>query len=82
MIAPTLKEKKAVEHILETYPEITKFELKSESLKGVKSKDLSNVSVLTFELENLTSPMNRSKLFAFTNSSWANEKGINYNRIF
>ena len=75
-------EQKAVEHILETYPEITKFELKSESLKGVKSKDLSNVSVLTFELENLTSPINRYVLFAFTSSGWANENGVNYDRIF
>jgi hypothetical protein len=76
------QEQRAVEHILETCPEITKFELKSEILKGVKAKDLSNVSVLTFELESLTTPMNRYVLFAFTSTGWANENGINYDRIF
>ena len=81
-------EQKAVEQVLEAYPEMTKFELKSGSLKGVKSKDLSNVSVLTFELEDRITTKDfllktkRYILFAFTSSGWANENGINYDRIF
>ena len=60
-------EQKAVEQVLNEYPEFINFELKTNSLSGTKLKDLSSVSVITFEITNLDDS-SRSILFAFL--SW------------
>ena len=75
-----LLELKAVQQVLDKYPFLTEFELKTLSLKGVKTKDLSNVSVITFEITDLNSA-DRFVLFAFTSEGWINSYGIDFNRL-
>ena len=57
----------AVEYALNNYPDIVDFELKTKSLGGVKMKDISSVSIVTFELENLKTNV-RFIMFAFTSN--------------
>jgi len=58
-------EQAAVEYALNNYPDIVDFQLKTNSLDGTKMKDLSSVSIVTFELENLKT-QERFIMFAFT----------------
>ena len=73
-------EQSAVEYYLDAYPEVKAFELSTSSLNGTKLSDLSNVSVVTFEVSNL-SDGNRYALFAFTSFGWANEYGVDFNKL-
>ena len=73
-------EQKAVEQVLNEYPEFINFELKTNSLSGTKLKDLSSVSVITFEITNLDDS-SRSILFAFLSSGWTNANGVDFNKI-
>jgi hypothetical protein len=73
-------EQVAVQQVLTAYPNLIDFELKTSSLKGTKTKDLSSVGVITFEI---TNRKNQEKfiLFAFTSNGWANEYGIDYSKL-
>ncbi len=73
-------EQKAVEQVLTEYPFLIDFELKTSSLKGTKTKDLSSVGVLTFEIKDIKTN-NKYVLFAFTSNGWANKYGVDYNRL-
>jgi hypothetical protein len=73
-------EQAAVEYALNNYPDIVDFQLKTNSLDGTKLKDLSNVSIVTFELENLLSNK-RYIMFAFTSGGWMNEFGVDLSYI-
>jgi len=73
-------EQKAVEQVLNEYPEFINFELKTNSLSGTKLKDLSSVGVITFEITNLDDST-RSILFAFLSSGWTNANGVDFNKI-
>lgn len=70
----------AVERVLAVYPTLTNFQLSSASLKGTKTKDLSTVKVVSF---NITDNDTGEKfvLFAFTSYGWANEYGVDFSRI-
>ncbi len=68
-------EQAAVEYALNNYPDIIDFQLKTNSLDGTKMKDLSSVSIVTFELENLKN-QKRFIMFAFTSGGWMNEFGV------
>ena len=70
----------AVEYALNNYPDIVDFELKTKSLGGVKMKDISSVSIVTFELENLKTN-ERFIMFAFTSNGWFNEFGVDYSLL-
>ena len=70
----------AVEYALNNYPDIIDFELKTKSLGGVKMKDISSVSIVTFELENLKTN-ERFIMFAFTSNGWFNEFGVDYSLL-
>jgi len=70
----------AVERVLEAYPFLTNFELKSATLKGTKAKDLSSVRVVSFNITDLDTK-ERYVLFAFTSYGWANEYGVDFSRI-
>ena len=73
-------EQKAVEQVLNEYPEFINFELKTNSLSGTKLKDLSSVSVITFEITNLDDS-SRSILFAFLSLDGQNANGVDFNKI-
>tara|TARA_B100002019_G_C21215426_1_gene571724 strand:- start:39 stop:746 length:708 start_codon:yes stop_codon:yes gene_type:complete len=73
-------ELRAVEYILNEYPDLVEFELKTGSLNGTKFKDLSSVSVVTFELNNNNNE-EKSVLFAFTSNGWANEYGVDFSKL-
>lgn len=77
----------ATQWILSNHPELTSFSLKTLDFDGKKLKDLSEVSVITFEIQQFV-PKNdpildgkKQVLFAFTSNGWVNEYGIDYNKI-
>lgn len=73
----------ATEHILESQPDINKFELSLIDFEGVKSSDLSNVSCINFGLK-LTNPdntMENKVLMMFLSRGWLNEFGIDVTRV-
>ena len=73
-------ELRAVEYILNKNPDLVEFELTTGSLNGTKFKDLSSVSVVTFELTNNNSN-EKSILFAFTSNGWVNEYGVDFSKL-
>ena len=70
----------AVEQVLTEYPDLVNFELKTSSLQGTKTKDLSKVAIITFEV---TNRINNEKfiLFAFTSYGWVNQYGVDYRKL-
>jgi hypothetical protein len=75
------------EWLLENHPEISSFSLKTLDFEGKKLKDMSNVSVLTYKLQEFK-PTEESKLdgrkqvlFAFTSYGWFNDYGLDYNKV-
>ena len=73
-------EQAAVEYALNNYPDIVDFQLKTNSLDGTKMKDLSSVSIVTFELENLKT-QERFIMFAFTSGGWMNDFGVDLSYV-
>ena len=66
---------------------MTSFSLKTLDFDGKKLKDLSEASVITFEIQQFV-PKNdpildgkKQVLFAFTSPGWVNEYGIDYNKV-
>ena len=77
----------ATEWLLENHPEISSFSMKTLDFEGKKMKDMSNVSVLTFKLQEFT-PSDAIKLdgrkqilFAFTSYGWISDQGIDFNKV-
>lgn len=70
----------AVEQVLTAYPYLVNFELKTVSLKGTKTKDLSSVGVITYEITDIDSSK-KYVLFAFTSNGWANEYGVDISKL-
>ena len=73
-------EQTAVEYYIDKYPDSKTFELSTSSLNGTKLSDLSNVSVVIFEVTDI-SKATKFALFAFTSYGWANEFGIDFSKI-
>ena len=73
-------ELRAVEYVLNEYPDLVEFELTTSSLNGTKFKDLSSVSVVSFELTDNNSK-EKSVLFAFTSNDWVNQYGVDFSKI-
>ena len=73
-------EQVAVQQVLSEYPYLENFELKTSSLDGTKAKDLSAVSVLTFQITNREN-QDKFVLFAFTSNGWANEYGVDFSKL-
>ena len=73
-------ELRAVEYVLNEYPDLVEFELTTSSLNGTKFKDLSSVSVVSFELTDNNSK-EKSVLFAFTSNDWVNQYGVYFSKI-
>lgn len=70
----------AVQYALNNFPDLVDFQLKTNSLGGTKLKDMSSVSIITFELENLSNNQ-RFIMFAFTSNGWMNDFGVNFSLI-
>jgi len=77
----------ATEWLLNNRPEINSFSLKTLSFDGKKAKDMSSVSVITYKIQEFElkdkPELNGKKyvLFGFTSYGWANEMGVDLNRI-
>jgi len=77
----------ATQWILSNQPDLTSFSLKTLDFDGKKLKDLSEASVITFEIQQFSpkhDPILDGKkqvLFAFTSKGWVNEYGIDYNKV-
>jgi hypothetical protein len=73
----------ATEHILESQPDINKFELSLIDFEGVKSSDLSNVSCINFglKLTNADDTKENKVLMMFLSRGWLNEFGIDVTRV-
>ena len=80
-------ELRGTEWLLENHPEIKSFSLKTIDFDGKKMKDMSNVSVITFKLQEFTPGENikldgrKQVLFAFTSYGWLNDQGIDFSRV-
>ena len=68
----------ATEYILSNYPSFNNFELRLASTRGVKSNDLSNVNVITYELADNN---NRYVLFLFASKNWTNSSGVDFTKL-
>jgi hypothetical protein len=73
----------ATEYILESQPDISKFELSLIDFDGVKSSDLSNVSCINFglKLTNADNTIENKVLMMFLSRGWLNEFGIDITRV-
>ncbi|MDE3742537.1 hypothetical protein [Maribacter polysaccharolyticus] len=77
----------ATEWLLANNPELTGFSLKTMDFEGKKLKDMSDVSVITFKIQEFV-PADDPKLdgkkqvlLGFTSHGWINEYGIDFNKI-
>lgn len=77
-----LKEKlehKAVEEILSNH-NMSYFKIKTSTLDGVSGKDVSSVSVVTYEVYNYDLNK-RYILFSFLSSGWSNSNGMDFSKV-
>ena len=72
-------ELKAVEELLYSYPEIKNFQLKTSTLSGLSTKDISNADVVTYEISIIGGE--RLVLFMFLSAGWSNEYGLNFSKV-
>ncbi len=77
----------ATEWLLNHRPQMNSFSLKTLSFDGKKAKDMSSVTVITYKIQEFQlqdKPELDGKkyiLFGFTSYGWANEMGVDLNRI-
>jgi hypothetical protein len=74
----------ATEHLLESQYDVKKFELSIIDFEGVKSSDLSNVSIINFgvRLTKETNSYSENKvLMMFLSRGWVTEYGIDVTRV-
>jgi len=77
----------ATQWVLGNHPEMTSFSLKTLDFDGKKLKDMSNVSVITYKIQEFT-PADKPELdgkkqvlFMFTSRGWINEYGIDFSKV-
>ena len=73
-------EQKAVEHILQEFPEIQNFEIKTQTVKGTSVKDLSDAGLVTYEMTDFDIGR-RLVLILFFSKGWNNQYGIDYTKV-
>jgi hypothetical protein len=77
----------ATQWILSNNPELTSFSLKTLSFTGKKLKDMSEVSIILYniqEFEPRDNPIINGKkfvLFGYTSRGWISEQGINFDKL-
>lgn len=80
-------ELKATEWVLANHPEFSSFNLKTFDFNGKKAKDISNTSVISFQLQEFTPKMDptldgkKYVLFCFTSYGWVNDEGMDFSRV-
>lgn len=77
----------ATEWILNNYPNLTNFSLKTLDFENKKVTDMSDASVITYTIQEFV-PGDNPKvdgkkyiLFGFTSTGWISDYGINFNRV-
>lgn len=80
-------ELKATQWVLSNAPELTSFSIKTLSFNGKKLKDISQISVIIYKIQEFI-PADKPKLngkkfvlLGFTSHGWVNEYGINFNKV-
>lgn len=73
----------AVEHLLESLVDAKKFELSIIDFEGIKSSDLSNVSIINFgvRLTNEADLQENNVLMMFLSRGWLTEFGVDVTRV-
>lgn len=73
----------ATEHLLESQNDVKKFELSIIDFEGVKSSDLSNVSIINFgvRLTNEANLQENKVLMMFLSRGWLTEFGVDITRV-
>jgi hypothetical protein len=73
----------ATEHLLESQDNVKKFELSIIDFEGVKSSDLSNVSIINFgvRLTNEANLQENKVLMMFLSRGWLTEYGVDVTRV-
>lgn len=73
----------ATEHLLESNDDVKKFELSIIDFEGVKSSDLSNVSIINFgvRLTNEANLQENKVLMMFLSRGWLTEFGVDVTRV-
>ena len=79
-LAKEIAEQQAMEFVLTKRPDLNHFELKTDSFTGVKGKDLSTVSFLTFTIRDFKN-LKRYMLYGFRQSGFSNSQGLDYSNI-
>lgn len=77
----------ATQWILSNNPELTSFSLKTLAFNGKKLKDMSETSVIIYEIQEFI-PSDKPELngrkqvlFGFTSQGWISQHGINFNKV-
>lgn len=78
--AKEIAEQTAMEYVLSERPDLTFFELKTDSFNGVKGKDISSVNILTFTIKDMGN-QKRYVLYGFSQGGFTNSNGINFNKV-
>ena len=78
--AKEIAEQTAMEYVLSERPDLTFFELKTDSFNGVKGKDLSSVNILTFTIKDIGN-QKRYVLYGFSQAGFTNSNGMNFNKV-
>jgi len=73
----------ATEHLLESQDDVKKFELSIIDFEGVKSSDLSNVSIINFgvKVTNEANLQENKVLMMFLSRGWLTEFGVDVTRV-
>lgn len=78
--AKEIAEQTAMEYVLSERPDLSFFELKTDSFNGVKGKDISSVNILTFTIKDLGNKK-RYVLYGFSQGGFTNSNGLNFNKV-
>ena len=80
-------ELKATEYVLNAYPEMASFSLKTLDFDGKKGKDMASASLITYKIQEFSlaeKPELDGKkfvLFGFTSYGWVNEYGVDFSKV-
>ena len=80
-------ELKATEYVLNAYPEMTSFSLKTLDFDGKKGKDMASASLITYKIQEFAlaekPELDGEKfvLFGFTSYGWVNEYGVDFSKV-
>ena len=78
-------ELKAADHIMQAYPDLKAFNVKTLDIEGKKISDIGAMSVVTFRLTELApknhEELSRNVLLMITSDGWVNSNGIDFKYV-